>query len=370
MAFSFLDLVLFAGVVQGIFLIVSLHFTSQKNKKANTILMIIIGLATFIFAGKMAIFQIKAIWIWRPALLSDCTIYLFGPLLYMYFRALVFKHHPKNILAFKHYIPALLLFLFFSWSLTITTEEYIRLSYTDTMGVIYLGMELAGVISLSAYSFLSYKIVLKIKNSEQTQLAHAHKLSRYLTFTLLGMCAIILFWSVGIFRTYVIHSYDSFIIYQLVWISMAVFLFIVGYFSFTQPEIVRLQVEKKNNTSKDRLNEEKIAIITKKLQLLIEEEKIFMRSDLSLKILARRVDTSSNNLSWLLNSVYEKTFYEYINEYRVKAFLRKIEDGEHKKQTLLAIAMDAGFNSKSTFNKTFKSLMNDTPSRYIQKMYS
>jgi len=369
MSFSFLDLVLFAGVIQGIFLVFSLQFISQKNRKANKILTIIIGLATFIFAGKMAIIQIDIPWIWRLALLSDCSIYLFGPLLYMYFRALVFKFHPKNILSFKHYIPSLLLFLFFCWSLTVTTEEYMRLSYTNTMTIIYLIMELVGVFSLITYTFLGYKIVYKIKNTEQKELAHAHKLSRYLQFILIGLGLISLFWSVGIFRTYVMHSYNSFIIYQLVWISMAIFLFIVGYFSFTQPEIIRLPIEKKA-PKKDRLTKEEVEVITKNLEELIDEEQVFIHSNLSLKVLAKKLDTSANNLSWLLNSVYKKTFYEYINEHRVKAFLKKVKNGEHKQQTLLAVAMDSGFNSKSTFNKSFKTIMNETPSRYIEKMNS
>ncbi|WP_430409540.1 helix-turn-helix domain-containing protein [Kordia sp.] len=369
MSFSFLDLVLFAGIIQGIFLIFSLQFVSQKNRDANKILTIIIGLATFIFAGKMALFQIKVPWIWRPALLTDCTIYLFGPLLYMYFRALVFKNHPKSILSFKHYIPSLLLFAFFCWSLTVTTEEYFKLSYTTTIGIIYFVMEFSGVALLITYTVMSYKIVRKIKHSELKELVHARKLSRYLQFILIGLCMISAFWLFGILKTYILHSYSSYIIYQLVWISTATFLFIVGYFSFTQPEIIRLPIDKKT-IKKDRLRKDEVETIKEKLTQLILEEEIFAHSDLSLKILAKKVDTSANNLSWLLNSVYGKTFYEFINEYRVKAFLSKVKEGEHKKQTILGIAMDSGFNSKSTFNKSFKMLMNDTPSRYIEKNFS
>lgn len=346
----------------------SLHFISQKNRPANKILIIIIGLATFTFAGKMALFQIDASWIWRPSLLSDCSIYLFGPLLYMYFKALVFKDYSKNILAFKHYIPSLLMFLFFCWTLTISTETYYKMSYTLGMGIVYLIMELTGVISLIVYAIASFKIVKQIKNSDDETSPYKEEIARFIQYILIGLLLIIIFWSFGIFKTYILHALDSYIVYQLVWISMAVFLFIVGYFSFTQPEIIRLPVKKREAT-RNRLTTEEIIQIQQKLQILIEEEEIFTRSDLSLKILSKQLGTSSNNLSWLLNSVYEKTFYEYINEFRVKAFLQKIEAGKHKKQTLLSIAMDAGFNSKSTFNKTFKLLMNDTPSRYIEKKY-
>ncbi|WP_298515636.1 AraC family transcriptional regulator [uncultured Kordia sp.] len=368
MTFTFLDLILFSGIVQGIFLMVSLYFISRKNKKANRILMIVIGFSTAIFTREMLSYQLNSLLFWRSSILTECTMYLFGPFLYMYFKALVFREHSKNKLSFKHYIPSLLLFIYFLWTFSITTEEYVALTYKPIMFYAFLAMELTGVISIIVYCYLSYKIIKHIKSMENTSL-YTRQISRYITFVLIGIFLIAVCWSYGIFNTYALENYNSIISYKLIWICITIFLFIVGYFSLTQPEIVRLPIKKKAPT-RDRLTEKETIEIKKKLQVLIEEEQIFMNSDLSLKMLAKRLDTSANNVSWLLNSVYEKTFYEYINEYRIKTFIEKIEAGEHKKQTLLSIAMDAGFNSKSTFNKTFKSLMNDTPSSYIEKMYS
>ena len=62
-----------------------------------------------------------------------------------------------------------------------------------------------------------------------------------------------------------------------------------------------------------------------------------------------------------------ETFYDFINHYRVKEFVKKVENQEHLKHTILALSMDVGFNSKSTFNKAFKDTMQDTPSNYIKK---
>ncbi|MCH2194687.1 helix-turn-helix domain-containing protein [Kordia sp.] len=368
MTFTFLDLILFSGIVQGIFLMISLYFVSQKNKEANKILMIIIGFSTIIFAREMLQYQLDPILFWRSAILTECTMYLFGPFLYLYFRKLVFGNHPNNKLSFKHYIPSLLLFIYFIWTLSITTEEYVASKYTPIMFYAFLAMEVTGAVSIIVYSYLSYKIVKHLKNIENPSI-YINKVSRYITFVLVGISSIAFCWAFGIFNTYGLGNFDSIISYKLIWICITIFLFTVGYFSFTQPEIVRLPIEKKI-IARNRMTKEEVSDIQQKLQVLVEDEHIFMHSDLSLKILAKELGTTANNLSWLLNSIYEKTFYEYINEYRVKAFLQKVEAGEHKKQTLLSIAMDAGFNSKSTFNKTFKALMNDTPSRYIEKMYS
>jgi len=78
--------------------------------------------------------------------------------------------------------------------------------------------------------------------------------------------------------------------------------------------------------------------------------------------------TSTNDLSWLLNNVYQSNFYDYINQHRIAAFLEKIKEKEHKRHTLLFLSMEVGFNSKSTFNKAFKTILQDTPSNYIKKI--
>jgi AraC-like DNA-binding protein len=366
--FTFIDLILFAGIIQGIFLMISLQFIAKKNKDANRILMLLIGISVIVFIREMLSYHLDPKIFWRTAILTESTIYLFAPLIYLYFKKLVFRNSPYGSSFLKHCILAIFMLLYFFWTLTLSNEQYVAIH--GRMGIFYtfLIMEVVGVLSFAFYSYLSLKIVRKIKNTENPTL-YTKQITRYIQFVLLGITLLWIFWGIGVFNVYYLGNAKSLVSYKFIWFCITTFLFIVGYFSFTQPEIVRLPIVKKA-ASKDRLSKAEIVVVKKKLQHLIDNEHIYMQSDLSLKNLAKALDTTANNLSWLLNSVYEKTFYEYINEYRIKAFLKKIEDGEHKKQTLLSIAMDSGFNSKSTFNKTFKSLMNDTPSRYIEKMYS
>jgi AraC-like DNA-binding protein len=99
-------------------------------------------------------------------------------------------------------------------------------------------------------------------------------------------------------------------------------------------------------------------------------EQIYLQNDLTLSQVSELLKTSTNNISWLLNNIYSSTFYDFINGYRIKEFLQKVEKKEHLSHTILALSMDSGFNSKSTFNKAFKREMNDTPSNYIRKRLS
>lgn len=102
------------------------------------------------------------------------------------------------------------------------------------------------------------------------------------------------------------------------------------------------------------------------LDALMQTEKPFINSELTLKDLADMLHCTPNHLSQVINSTYRKTFYHYINSYRIKDFLEKTSLPENKKFTFLAIAYDCGFNSKTTFNKYFKLETGKTPSEYFE----
>ena len=67
----------------------------------------------------------------------------------------------------------------------------------------------------------------------------------------------------------------------------------------------------------------------------------------------------------MIKTIYGKSFVEFVNGYRVNYVMTALKNGEHKSLTLLAIAFDAGFSSKSTFYRTFKQKTNLTPSEYL-----
>ena len=117
-----------------------------------------------------------------------------------------------------------------------------------------------------------------------------------------------------------------------------------------------------------RLSSDRIDTMKKSLESLMSDDKIFVKSDLTLSALSETMETKPNDLSWLLNEEYTTTFYDFINQYRVKEFLTKVQNNEHLKSTILGLAIDCGFNTKSTFNKAFKKSTTKTPSEYISNL--
>ena len=102
------------------------------------------------------------------------------------------------------------------------------------------------------------------------------------------------------------------------------------------------------------------------LTTAMERDRLWRDSNLTLADLADRLSTTPHKLSEVLNSQLGQTFYDFVNGYRVREVQRRIAAGEAQRVTMLALALDAGFASKSTFNVVFKKHTSQTPSNYRQ----
>ncbi len=102
----------------------------------------------------------------------------------------------------------------------------------------------------------------------------------------------------------------------------------------------------------------------KELCRLLEEDKIYRNPELSLHTAAEKLNISITYLSQLVNAISNYNFSDFINQYRVKDAEEKLTDNHFEKYTILAIGLEAGFNSKSAFYSAFKKHTGTTPSEY------
>jgi TolB-like protein/AraC-like DNA-binding protein len=98
----------------------------------------------------------------------------------------------------------------------------------------------------------------------------------------------------------------------------------------------------------------------------MKEEKWFKNPSLSLRELAENVNISSNKLSWLLNERIGQNFNEYVNNFRLEDFKENALNPANSHLTLLALAYDSGFNSKTVFNTFFKKAEGMTPKAWVK----
>ena len=117
---------------------------------------------------------------------------------------------------------------------------------------------------------------------------------------------------------------------------------------------------------KSSLTDDQSKEIVANLKQTVEKEKLYLNPQLTLSDLAESVDISTNVLSQVLNESIGSNYYDYINKFRLEHFLTLTREPKYKKYTLLSIAYESGFNSKTTFNTFFKKSTGKTPSEYFQ----
>lgn len=143
----------------------------------------------------------------------------------------------------------------------------------------------------------------------------------------------------------------------------------IGYNGFSQPEIFRTKQFFIHEKAKKIIN--KISEITEKskeefevLKARIETEKLFSNPDLNLQSLADIVHVKEKQLSKLINQHSKTNFYQFVNGFRVNEFKKLLQSPKASQLSILGLAQEAGFASKSTFYTAIKSLEGMTPKEY------
>lgn len=126
-------------------------------------------------------------------------------------------------------------------------------------------------------------------------------------------------------------------------------------------------VMKKPGKKKALLDDKTITHYSEKLINYLDHEKPYLDPDLSLRALAGQINIHPNQLSWLLNESLGKNFNEFINHYRIENFKALAKDPKNLNLTIMGLAYDSGFNSKTVFNTYFKNETGLTPSQYLRQ---
>jgi AraC-like DNA-binding protein len=151
----------------------------------------------------------------------------------------------------------------------------------------------------------------------------------------------------------------------------------MGYHALKQREIYPYKVEEQREIEnliteneytetlkKKLIPDEQLSDIKILLINLMETEKPFLEAELSLVRLAQKLKISPHLLSYVINNGFGENFYQLVNRYRIEEAQRLIGDPGMNHLSLLGIAYEVGFNSKTVFNTTFKKVTGQTPSDY------
>lgn len=299
---------------------------------------------------------------------------LHGVLLYFYVAEITGKRFKNVWVVLIHLIPAAsLIVLVIPFYLLSGTEKIYIFQHN---GIGYEGFMLYKIILIIVsglfYTIWSLILIQQHQKNIQQNLSNTDKKElqwlRYLSISL-GVI-----WILTIF-------FD----YSIIFSAVVVLVLFIGFFGINQLGIFntsnpdetdgrgfkdrRLKDSVSDTTSKryakSGLSKEMADQIYTNLNKLMTDESPYKNYDLPLADLAKRLKVHPNHLSQVINEKEQKNFYYYINSLRIKEFIKLASDKKNKKYTLLSLAYDCGFNSKSTFNKHFKEYTGKTPTEYF-----
>jgi AraC-like DNA-binding protein len=374
----FLKSLILTGAIQGFFLILLLK-TKRKNSESDKLLMIWLG----IIASQLLFYydnlSISPLATNSIQLLGFSLPLISSPVLYLYIHSLSFgsKFHWKK--TWPHLLPYLLFnfitfYLYLINSANVTVSNGIPYFSNDVPPVIVFFLIALLAIIPGYYAILSLLVLLKYQKLLPDNYSYTEKINlNWLKWIVISL--LILFVTLFILIKYGVGlgplTYQN--LFAVVGSILAFYIFFIGYFGLRQTTIftnipatasvvseTNLQTTYKNSGIDGEMAEQ----LFLKLKLHMEENKPFLDEDLSLTILARQLDITSNQLSQIINQKSSSNFFNFINGYRVQAIKEKLKDPAYGHYSILAIGYDCGFRSKASLNKIFKQMTGKTPSQY------
>jgi AraC-like DNA-binding protein/TRAP-type C4-dicarboxylate transport system permease small subunit len=316
--------------------------------------------------------------------ISSALVFLHGPLLYFYMIALISPGFRLNGQLFLHVLPCCLYLLLVFPSLLQGKLAPFPEPVRDFLAFTKLG-------SILVYAILI--LVMRKKHLQQAENTLSTLDSVQLKWIQYVIYGVLLVWITGLLSQLMVQSGGLQTIHEdiLVNISVSILVIVLGYYgirqtpvfisfsapaekiSYVAPTEKAAYAATEDSTlaikyQRSGLNSGKSQLYADSIAAYMQHHKPYTDPELSLTSLAEQLSLSPNHLSQILNEQFGKNFWDFVNEYRVKQVIGDLHEGMHKKHTLLAIALDAGFNSKASFNRAFKKFTGETPSGYLKKM--
>ena len=370
-------IVLLLGATQGMFLTLLL-FTKTVNKTPNRLLAwLIISYSAFIVESSVSGTSIAEKFPHILGLMAG-VVFLNGPLHYLYTLALIKpdfslskRHLPHFILFVVFYAYFLFPFYLQSGDFKITYIQEIEQHGPPLSLVLFSWAVLfQGLI----YMIATFRALNRYSQAIKETFSTIDKINLNWLKTITVLTMIV--WILGIIIEF-LQIFDLNTPFQATTpIAIAILIYVMGYLGLRQPEIfagasdapTHLVEEPESPDPKkyerSGLTKAKAEALHKKLIHLMETDKPFTYSSVKLGQLAKMVGATPNYLSQVINEECEQNFYDFVNGYRIDEAKNMIQDPANEQVTLLSIAYDVGFNSKSAFNTAFKKYTGMTPSQF------
>jgi AraC-like DNA-binding protein len=301
-----------------------------------------------------------------------------GPFLYVYVQALISGRRRLGPGVLLHLIPFGLYAAYVLWLLPAAGHSggpvsIFRLSTLLTVTIL---------VSVPAYAVAAW--LLLRRHRSRTLARYSEPQGRDLTWLRWIVLALLAVWGVVI-ATVVLGQLAPGEVHgglrHSMMAAVTLFIYVIGYFGVRQIAVAEPDerpdeaaptspTPRAPKYERSGLGGDEIAALAARLIRHLDEQKLYLEEGVTLRQVAAGLEVSPNHLSQAINQGLNKNFYELINERRVEEFKRRVVDPENRTYTLLAIALDSGFSSKSSFNRVFKQFTGLSPKQYVAQQTS
>lgn len=303
---------------------------------------------------------------------------LHGPFLFLYTVALTSGRVHGGTLLF-HFLPFALVLMVTAPFYLLSTEEKIIVYQNGGKGfetltlLIFVAIVLSGI----SYAIISLRTLSNYKQQLKDNFSSIEQLNLQWLFRLvIGLSFIWLL---------VFFAED-----EIIFSAVVLFVVFIGYYGIKQvgvftnfhtlelstaiassePMASSFAAPENSHPEEPTAVDPQLKAIHCDLQELMRQQKLFLTPELTLTMVAQALEVHPNTLSHVINSMEQKNFFDYVNTLRIEAFKERIANPDHQKYTLLSIAYECGFNSKTSFNRNFKNLTGQSPSDYLKGLNS
>ncbi|TXF90008.1 AraC family transcriptional regulator [Neolewinella aurantiaca] len=373
---TLLNTILSVGVFLGVSLTIFLLFRQSYKSYANIFLALVVCCCTMcILPGYLYGARLLQ---YIPQF-SNVGIILFpvlGPLIYLYTKASTQRSFRLEARDLFHLVPFLLFFLL-DWKLLVSSDvkvftDHIRMLEEGIYPIPVWERALKMLITL-AYFLLSVRRVFRYQQhlsdtSVHIDRSYAQWLLLFSSVLLMPLVAI----GLVVFTQYRLVSAT------LLAVSFVSFILMVYLAALLKPALFHkfpnriekesaAEVARKKYESSNLRSDQKKAMAQKVLSFVVNE-KPYLEPELTLGQLAGKVGIPSHYLSQVINEEIEQSFGDFINGYRVERAKAMLADDDFSHFTIIAMAYEAGFNSKTAFYEAFRKFTGTTPGKYRKSL--
>lgn len=362
------EIVTIIGVVQSLFGMVI--FLTKRPTHISFLFLSAWFAVIAIFLGSFLL-PFEVVDYFKPGIFP--ILFLLGPFLYFYVSSLTVEDFKPEITHLFHLIPLAAVSVHRS-----TTSVIPIMSASDNPLFVYNKIYyFLFVLSLIFYWFISLMLILKFRKRIPLHFSNYTR-NNSLTWLLFVLTFFLLFFMGDFVRQFIRMAWEiELASFSLLPLNLAVFVFIMIFFGINQSVIYQPMNRKvvsdipdedsdssEQKYNRSAIHEDEIIALNRSIVSYLRDKKPYLNPDFSLEMMAADLEISRHKLSQLINTGQNKNFHKLINEYRVREVKEMIVAPAYDHFSMLGIAFECGFNSKSAFNRIFKEETGLTPSEY------